>query len=150
MIKVNADKITEIVISGLQATMNAKGRNATQRSISSVYSVFDDADMVLTFYGADHWQYIEKGRKPGGKPPYSRILEWCIAKGIPQEAAWAIRANIGKYGAPRKIRGTSLDESKLHVIEDTMKEVQPDIIKELSKDAAASFEATIGKQWQSL
>jgi hypothetical protein len=31
-----------------------------------------------------------------------------------------------------------------------MKAVEPDILRELDKQAEASFEATIGKQWQSL
>jgi hypothetical protein len=150
MLKVNVDKISEIILSGIRATMNEKDRNATGRSVASLYSEFDPNEMVLTIYGDEHWQYIDRGRTPGGKPPYSRILEWCVAKGIPKEAAWAIRTNIGLYGAPRKIRGTSIDQTKLNVIEDTMKEVEPDLLRELGKEAQASFEATIGKQWQSL
>jgi len=150
MIKVNADKIAQMVIGGIRASMNEKDRNATGKSSASLYAEFNDSDMVLTIYGADHWQYIENGRTAGGKPPYARILEWCVAKGIPTEAAWAIRANIGKFGAPRKIRSKQIDQDKLNVISDTMKALTPDINKELSKELGASFNQTIGKLWQSL
>ena len=112
-------------------------------TMSNRIAVFND--------GKDHWQYIEKGRPANQTPPpYARILEWCVAKGIPREAAWAIRANIAKFGSPRKKGSKSIDQSKLGVVRDTMKAVEPFILKELDKQAEASFEATIGKQWQSL
>jgi len=157
MIEINVDKIAQEIISGLKATMAQKKRNATGRSSASLYSEFDESTMTLSILGGvfndgkDHWQYIEKGRPAGGeKPPYARILEWCVAKGIPREAAWAIRTNIAKFGSPRKKGSKSIDQSKLGVVEDTMKAVEPFILKELDKQAQASFEATIGKQWQSL
>ena len=151
MLRVNVDKIAQEIIDGLKATMDSKGRTATGQSNASLYAEFDEGNMILSIMGADHWQYIERGRPAGGeKPPYSRILEWCIAKGIPKEAAWAIRTNIAKYGSPRQLDSTSIDETKLGVVEDTMKEVEPFILKELDKQVGASFEQTIGKQWQSL
>jgi hypothetical protein len=151
MLRVNVDKIAQEIIDGLKATMDSKGRTATGQSSASLYAEFDEGNMILSIMGADHWQYIERGRPAGGeKPPYSRILEWCIAKGIPKEAAWAIRTNIAKYGSPRQLDSTSIDETKLGVVEDTMKEVEPFILKELDKQVGASFEQTIGKQWQSL
>jgi hypothetical protein len=67
-------------------------------------------------------------------------MEWCVARGIPKEAAFPIARKIGQLGAPK-------DKNKLNVIADTM---EPDILRELDKQAEASFEATIGKQWQSL
>lgn len=151
MLRVNVDKIAQEIIDGLKATMDSKGRTATGQSNASLYAEFDEGNMMLRIMGADHWQYIERGRPAGGeKPPYSRILEWCIAKGIPKEAAWAIRTNIAKYGSPRQLDSTSIDETKLGVVEDTMKEVEPFILKELDKQVGASFEQTIGKEWQSL
>jgi len=150
MLKINADKIAQLVIGGIRATMNEKKRNATGQSVASLYSEYDADSSTLSIYGEDHWQFIDRGRPAGGeKPPYSRILEWCIAKGIPKEAAWAIRTNIAKYGSPRKIGGTSIDQSKLNVISETMDALEPDLMRELSKQAGASFDATIGKEWQS-
>jgi hypothetical protein len=151
MLEINVDKIAQEIISGLKATMNEKGRTATGQSNASLYAEFDEGNMILSIMGGEQWQYINRGRPAGGeKPPYSRILEWCIAKGIPQEAAWAIRTNIAKYGSPRQLDSTAIDESKLNVIEDTMTEVEPFILRELDKQVEASFEATIGKKWQSL
>ena len=101
---INVDKIAQEIIDGLKATMDSKGRTATGQSNASLYFEFDEGNMILSIMGAEHWQYIERGRPAGGgKPPYSRILEWCIAKGIPKEAAWAIRTNIAKYGSPRQL-----------------------------------------------
>ena len=151
MLRVNVDKIAQEIIDGLKATMDNKGRTATGQSNASLYAEFDEGNMILSIMGAEHWQYIERGRPAGGaKPPYSRILEWCIAKGIPKEAAWAIRTNIAKFGSPRQLDSTSIDQSKLGVVEDTMKEVEPFILKELDKQLGSSFDQTIGKEWQSL
>lgn len=148
MFTINPDKIAQEVISGLRATMAQKKRNATGKSSASLKYEFDESTMTISILGDDHWQYINAGRRRGEKPPYARILEWCIAKGIPKQAAWAIRTNIGKYGAPRKKGATSIDQGKLNVVEDTMKAVEPFIFKELDKQAKASFEATIGRQWR--
>ena len=148
---INVDKIAQEIISGLKAAMSEKGRTATGQSNATLYSEYDEGNMVLSIMGADHWKFIEKGRPAGGeKPPYARILEWCIAKGIPQQAAWAIRTNIAKYGSPRQKDSTSIDQSKLGVVADTLKAVEPFILRELDKQVEASFEATIGKEWQSL
>ena len=143
MIEINVDKIAQEVISGLKATMKLKDRNATGRTSASLFSEFDSGNMVLNIMGAKQWQYVEQGREPGKQPPLNRIIEWCVARGIPKEAAFPIARKIGQVGAPK-------DKSKLGVIEDTMKAVEPFILKELDKQAQASFEATIGKQWQSL
>jgi hypothetical protein len=134
MIKINADKIAQEVISGLKATMKLKDRNATGRTSASLFSEFDEGNMLLRIMGAEQWQYVEQGRSPGKQPPLNRIMEWCVAKGIPKEAAFPIARKIGQFGAPK----------------DTMKAVEPDILRELDKQAEASFEATIGQQWQSL
>ena len=143
MIEINVDKIAQEVISGLKATMKLKDRNATGRTSASLFSEFDSGNMVLNIMGAKQWQYVEQGREPGKQPPLNRIIEWCVARGIPKEAAFPIARKIGQVGAPK-------DKSKLGVVEDTIKAVEPFILKELDKQAQASFEATIGKQWQSL
>lgn len=149
MIEINIDKIAQEIIDGLKATMAQKKRTATGQSNASLHYQYDDSTETLSILGDDHWKFIEKGRPSGGdKPPYARILEWCIAKGIPKQAAWAIRTNIQKYGSPRKKGATSIDQSKLYVVEDTMKAVEPFIEKEFDKQVKASFEAEIGKQWR--
>lgn len=46
----------------------------------------------------DYLYYVDKGRKPGKMPPIAPIQQWCKVKGIPEEAAWPIAKNIGKFG----------------------------------------------------
>jgi len=46
----------------------------------------------------DYLQWVDKGRRPGTYPPIRAIQRWVQIKGIPKEAAWAIRQNIYKFG----------------------------------------------------
>ncbi len=143
MLNINADKIAQRVIAGLRSTMNEKKRTATGKSMASVYAEYDPGNMVIRIMGADHWKYIDKGTKPGGVPPLNRILEWCVARGIPKEAANKVRWAIFHNGAPK-------DKTKLNVVSETLKAVQPDIDREMEKELKASFEAEINPLWQSL
>jgi hypothetical protein len=63
MIKINADKIAQEIISGLKATMKLKDRNATGRTSASLFSEFDAGNMILNIMGAEQWQYVEQGRR---------------------------------------------------------------------------------------
>lgn len=54
-------------------------------------------------------QIVETGRKPtsknpqpGNPPMIQRIQQWCLEKGIPDKAAWAIKKKIDKLGYPGK------------------------------------------------
>lgn len=142
MFNINADKIAQTVIGGLRATMNEKKRTATGKSMASVYAEYDPTKMIIRIIGASHWKYIDKGIKSGNVPPLNRILEWCAAKGIPKEAANRIRWSIFHNGAPK-------DKTKLNVISDTMKAVQPQLDREMEKELKASFETEILPLWQS-
>jgi hypothetical protein len=46
----------------------------------------------------DYLTWVDRGRKPGTYPPIQAIQRWVAIKGIPKEAAWAIRRNIFKFG----------------------------------------------------
>jgi hypothetical protein len=46
----------------------------------------------------DYLKYVDQGRKPGTYPPIQAIQRWVAIKGLPKEAAWAIRTNIFKFG----------------------------------------------------
>jgi hypothetical protein len=46
----------------------------------------------------DYLKYVDEGRKPGTYPPIQAIQRWVSIKGIPKQAAWAIRTNIYKFG----------------------------------------------------
>jgi hypothetical protein len=46
----------------------------------------------------DYLKYVDQGRRPGSYPPIQAIQRWVAIKGIPKQAAWAIRTNIYKFG----------------------------------------------------
>jgi hypothetical protein len=52
----------------------------------------------LVLLANDYITWVDRGRKPGTYPPIQAIQRWVAIKGIPKEAAWAIRRNIFKFG----------------------------------------------------
>ena len=140
---INPQPFKEIIIAGLKATMKVKNRNATGRSIASVYGQYDEANKILYILGASQWKEIETGTPAGTYIPYDRLLEWVVAKGIPQKATAAIQKSIYVNGAPK-------DKTKLNVVADTMKNVEKDLAKELERQAGLEIQKLIGPQWQSL
>ena len=52
----------------------------------------------LVLLANDYLTWVDRGRKPGTYPPIQAIQRWVAIKGIPKEAAWAIRRNIFKFG----------------------------------------------------
>ena len=141
------DKIANIVIGGLRATMKDKDRNATGKTRDSLYYEWDAGESTLEVFGPDHFRYVDQGRGPGEKPPIGRIIEWCIAKSVPVQFAWAIRTNIGKYGAPRKKDADEIDKSKINIVSETLKEIMPEITKEVGEQVNERFKATINPLW---
>lgn len=63
------------------------------------YRLQDTAQGVRVILLAnDYLKYVDEGRRPGTYPPIRAIQRWVAIKGIPKEAAWAIRKNIFKFG----------------------------------------------------
>jgi hypothetical protein len=63
------------------------------------YRLQDTANGInVILLANDYLKYVDEGRKPGTYPPIKEIQRWAQIKGIPQEAAWAIRRNIYKFG----------------------------------------------------
>jgi hypothetical protein len=52
----------------------------------------------LVLLANDYLKWVDRGRKPGTYPPIQAIQRWVAIKGIPKQAAWAIRQNIYKFG----------------------------------------------------
>jgi len=52
----------------------------------------------LVLLANDYLKWVDRGRKPGTYPPIQAIQRWVAIKGIPKQAAWAIRTNIFKFG----------------------------------------------------
>jgi len=132
------DKIANIVIEGLRATMKQKDRNATGRTRDSLYYKWDAGESTLEVFGPDHFRYVDQGREPGKMPPLDRIIEWCIARSIPQELAFPIARSIAKKGAPK---------NKINVVSETLTAIMPDITKEVGEQVNERFKATINPLW---
>ena len=63
------------------------------------YRLQDTANGInVILLANDYLQYVDRGRKPGTYPPIQAIQKWVSIKGLPKEAAWAIRQNIYKFG----------------------------------------------------
>ncbi len=77
--------------------MDTNDRNATGKSKKSIQI----ANITITsgqIIGADHIQYVFKGRAPGKMPPLFAIIEWCSARGLPRAVAWIIAKRISENG----------------------------------------------------
>ena len=63
------------------------------------YRLQDTANGInVILLANDYLKYVDQGRKPGTYPPIQAIQRWVTIKGLPKEAAWAIRTNIFKFG----------------------------------------------------
>jgi hypothetical protein len=67
------------------------------------YKLQDTAQGINVILVAnDYLKYVDQGRRPStnpdSKPPIQAIQRWVAIKGIPQQAAWAIRHNIWRFG----------------------------------------------------
>lgn len=82
--------------SEMQAIMDVRGMNATGRTRESItYEIRETRGFLR---GPEHIEYVERGRGPGKFPPLEPIKDWCIAKGIPVEAAYPIATIIAREG----------------------------------------------------
>jgi len=85
----------------------------------------------------DYLKYVDKGRRPGTYPPIQAIKRWAAIKGIPQEAAWAIRKNIFKFGIkPTRViaRTRFTIEKNRKYVQKYEKSIVDQITKNIEKD----------------
>jgi len=64
--------------------IDSKKLKATGRLRNSIKgTVFASSKSIsLNIYAAEYFDSVDKGTKPGTRPPYRRIYEWAKAKGI--------------------------------------------------------------------
>jgi len=103
------------------------------------YRLQDTAQGInLILLANNYLTYVDEGRRPGTYPPIKAIQRWAAIKGIPQEAAWAIRRNIYKFG----IKPTRVLAKTRFTIETNRKYInkyEKSIVDKLTKD--------IEKEW---
>jgi hypothetical protein len=95
----------EIVID-LQANLAKLGVNASGKLSRSLESTVKETPTTaeLTISGIGYWYFVEKGRRPGGRPPIDSIRQWIddkgiVPKGISKDSlAFLIARKIGDSG----------------------------------------------------
>lgn len=88
----SADLLEDIV----KRVLISKGKDSTGALINSLNPIISKDGISLET--EDYLDYIDQGRKPGTYVPIRALQEWVKAKGLPDEAAYAIRNKIFRYG----------------------------------------------------
>jgi len=95
-----AEQLISDFLDGIKAEllqyMADNDRNATGKSAASLRVEVEGMKGALI--GGDWLQYTFRGRRPGGMPPLSQIIDWCNARGIPRSKAWIIAKTISEKG----------------------------------------------------
>jgi hypothetical protein len=84
-------------------SLQAKGKIATGQTAQQIVVTSDNGSAQLQL--PEYIQLLETGRgptssnpTPGNPPMIERIKQWCAAKGIPDQAVWAVKKSIDKKG----------------------------------------------------
>ena len=78
------NRVRQKITTEIKTQLDAKNLNATRRLRNSVSgTVFASAKSIsLNIYAAEYFDSVDKGTKPGKRPPYRKIYEWAKVKGI--------------------------------------------------------------------
>ena len=130
------DKLGKQIVDQLRADLQAKNLTgfgpsvATGELLNSIrYEVTEDA---LRVYAFDYIYYLEKGRKPGKRPPTAALIPWVFAKGMAdtdkeaRSIAFLIARKIGQKGTTIFQRGGSDIVSGV-VSDDLIRQIMTDI-----------------------
>lgn len=116
-------------------------RNATGASKRSIQiaNVSSDSGQII---GADHIEYVFRGRGPGKMPPLNKIIDWCVARGLPRSKAWIIAKKISEKGTLLHRRLKAIGKNS--VIDSVItKEIIEDFINRISKDYILKIDSEI-------
>lgn len=88
------------VVNEMKTRLRTLNKIATGKLINSLgFKIKEGADEVeFDFVSVNYSKYVDKGRRPGKRPPLRKIQEWCRVKGIPKRAAYPIAKKIGERG----------------------------------------------------
>lgn len=125
------------MVEDMRNELMRNGSISTSRLYNSLsYDIRESLDQyVLTFNAEDYAQYVENGTSGGGWVPISKMKQWCKYKGIPEEAAFAIRRNIFKFGIkPKPFMSPSINKNMDGFILDLVKYVSQDVADSAYQD----------------
>ena len=100
-VKVIFDKAALELIGEMKANLIATDAVATGKTFRSLESI--TSDDRLQILGSKSFLFVERGRRPGKKPPFKPILEWVEARNLggqnPKGVAWRLVNLIAQRGA---------------------------------------------------
>lgn len=136
-------KIGKDVVADIIKQLLAADKKATGSLINSLrYEVLETVDsVILNIISLDYFDNIDKGRRPGAKPPPVRsIIPWVQSKGIKfknssvESTAFVIARSIGIKGIkPLGIKQKTIDNivnNKLKLISDGYSK---DVLEDINK-----------------
>ncbi len=105
--KILANRI-EFAIQNMRENIVEDGAFATRNllaSIRPVFNVFGQRIEALIIM-ADYWEAVDKGQKPGHRPPLDKIITWTIDKGLDISTSVRQKKVIKSYkgGLKRKVK----------------------------------------------
>lgn len=142
-LKEQLDRIGKDVVADIIKQLLAADKKATGSLINSLrYEVLETVDsVILNIISLDYLENIDKGRRPGAKPPPVRsIIPWVQSKGIKfknssvESTAFVIARSIGIKGIkPLGIKQKTIDNivnNKLKLISDGYSK---DVLEDINK-----------------
>jgi hypothetical protein len=149
-IKVILDKFSKRIIEKFIAKYDELGLRASGEFEEGLSAEIDNTTMII--WGAFHSQFMEKGRRSGGRPPIPSIMRWLeTKKGLPpsmlkdkKRTAWAIATKIAKEGIKVPNEHNPGEVISMVVDEFLAKDVF-DMLDELGVIARRNHQASIGE-----
>lgn len=108
---------------------------ATGELIRSIdYALGEDkGKYFIELIAAEHFEYVEFGRRPGTWAPIAPLKKWVVLKGMPESAAYAVRNKIYKRGI-----------NAFPFLEISIKEIEKKYMSELTGKFSEIYE----KEWE--
>lgn len=80
--------------------LREKNKVATGELVKSIdYALGEDKGRYfIELIAAEHWEYVNFGRRPGTFAPVAPLKKWAVLKGLPESAAYAINWKIKREG----------------------------------------------------
>jgi len=73
-----------LIIRALKREVQEDDSIASRDLLQSIgFDPIREGDNQIAIRMAEHWKFVDKGRKPGKRPPMQPIQEWIARKGIP-------------------------------------------------------------------
>ena len=130
------------------AILKAKNKKASGKLLNSFsYKIIEDTQGLLSlglFSDTDYAEFVDKGRKPGKRPPMKAIESWVKTKGIggsqkeQKSLSFLIARKIGRFGIkPTPYIGPVLDK----ISKDLIQEIERN--KQLTQNLIPDLKVTV-------